>query len=240
MHVEVVRKGLLRTNPFVGNALVDMYAKCGSLVKAREVFDMLPHRDIVAWTSLISGYAQHEYSEDALDCFGQMQGQGISPDVVTLVCVLKACGSSRAVEKGVEIHAELARKELVISNAVVGSALVDMYAKCGELSLARDVFEGLPDPSLDAWNALITGYAEQNRGSKVLECFERMARQGLCPDDVTIACSLKACGNAGAFGKGRELHADIEKGLPKANQIVCNALLDMYAKCGMLAKAEAT
>jgi pentatricopeptide repeat protein len=240
IHAEVARKGLLKTNAFVGNALVDMYAKCGSLVRAREAFDVLPCRDVVAWTSLISGYAQHEYGEDALDCFGQMQEQGIAPDVVTSVCVLKACGSSRAVEKGAEIHAELARKGLVRSNAVVGSALVGMYAKCGELSLASDVLEGLPDPSLDAWNALIAGYAQQNREREALECFERIAGQGLCPDDATVACSLKACGSAGAAGgKGRELlHADLENRLPRANQIACNALLDMYAKCGMLAKAE--
>ena len=113
-----------------------------------------------------------------------------------------------------------------------------MYAKCGELLFAQEVFEKLPIRSIDSWNALITGYAQQNRGVKVLECFEQMLSQGLCPDDVTLACYLKACGNTGAIDKGRKLHADIEKGLPKTNQIVCNALLDMYAKCGMLVKAE--
>ena len=73
--------------------LLDMYAKCGALVKAQEVFDKLLERNVITWNALVAGYAQHDLGHEVLKHFEKMQSEGISPNTVTLVCILTACGS---------------------------------------------------------------------------------------------------------------------------------------------------
>eukprot|EP00250_Pteridium_aquilinum_P018318 c24033_g2_i1 orf=1-672(-) len=105
IHAVIVKRDLLKRNTFLGNALVNFYAKCSALSKALEVFDQLVVRDVVSWNSLIAGYVQHENDEEALDCFEFMQRQGFSPNAVTFTCILKACTRLGAADKGQEIHA---------------------------------------------------------------------------------------------------------------------------------------
>eukprot|EP00250_Pteridium_aquilinum_P022500 c25392_g4_i4 orf=1-273(+) len=90
-----------------------MYAKCGSLSKAQDVLEKLPSRDVVSWSALIAGYAQRGQGEHALNCYERMQREGILPDAVTYACILKACGSIGAAEKGEEIHTEVHRQGLL-------------------------------------------------------------------------------------------------------------------------------
>eukprot|EP00250_Pteridium_aquilinum_P010334 c19309_g1_i1 orf=1-717(-) len=104
IHDNIVKKGLLENHAFVGNALVTMYAKCSALDKAQELFDNLLIRNVVSWNTLIAGYAQHALGEKALNCFQRMQSEGFSPNPVTFICILKACCSIGALDKGQEIH----------------------------------------------------------------------------------------------------------------------------------------
>eukprot|EP00250_Pteridium_aquilinum_P002655 c12879_g1_i1 orf=57-680(+) len=127
IHAHVLERGLLKHNVFVGTALLRMYAECGALAKAEEVFDKLQVRDVRSWTALIAGYAHHGLSDEALSCFGQMREEGIFPNAVTFICILKACGTVGKFEKGEEIHAEVDRQGLLETNTVLGNALVDMY-----------------------------------------------------------------------------------------------------------------
>eukprot|EP00250_Pteridium_aquilinum_P019585 c24490_g17_i1 orf=1-861(-) len=128
VHMDIVQSGLLQKNVFVGNALVNMYAKCGVLEKAQEVFDQLVVRDVVSWNVLIAGYAQSGNFEQALRCFEQMRFAGFFPDAVTFVCILMACGRIGALEKGKEVHALIATNTAMETDVHVGTALVDMYA----------------------------------------------------------------------------------------------------------------
>ena len=98
-------------------------------------------RNILTWNGLIAGYAEHGLGDEALSYFGWMQDEGLSPDSITFVCLLQACGSIGAAEKGEEIHAKVDRQGLLGKNIVIGTALVDMYGKCGELLKAQEVFE---------------------------------------------------------------------------------------------------
>ena len=133
MHDEIVQRNLLKHDPVLGNALVDMYGKCGSLVMAQKVFEELLVRDVVAWTSLISGYVQYGLSEMAIKCFDQMHYEGLSPNAVTYACILQACGGTGSLEKGKEIHVEMIKDGLLGGIGLLDNALVDMYAKCGAL-----------------------------------------------------------------------------------------------------------
>ena len=128
IHAHIVKKGL-QNETFIANTLVDMYAKCGFLSTAQEIFDDLPVKDAVSWNILTAGYVEHGYSDTTLYLLEQMQRMGIHPNNVTLVCSLKACGSIRATLAGNEICEEIVQK-VVERDYFIGNTLVDMYAKC--------------------------------------------------------------------------------------------------------------
>jgi pentatricopeptide repeat protein len=240
IHARIIEKGLLRSDAYVGSSVVSMYAKCGQMRKAEEVFRMLPAPDVVAWNSIIAGYAHRGGRfEEAFDAYKRMRAKGISPSGATIVSILKACAGARSLSKGREIHGDVARGGWMKKHVSIGTALLDMYAKCGALSRAREVFDDVPYQDSVAWNALIGGYSQHGRGEEALECYREMRRKGFSPTPATFVCALKACGNLGSMDLGREIHAEAaEKGLVKSNVLLGTALVDMYAKCGALARAR--
>ncbi|KAH7434156.1 hypothetical protein KP509_06G003100 [Ceratopteris richardii] len=238
-HDEIAKEGLFLDNVVLGTALVDMYAKCGALVKACHVLEDMPVHNVITWNALISGYVEHNEGEQAIRCLEQMKGDGLSPDAVTFACILKACASICALDIGVRIHNEVANQGLLYDSIIVGNALVDMYAKCGALSKARETLLELPERNSISWNSLISGYTEHGEGAKALDCFEQMQQEGITPVAVTFACALKACGSIGAVYKGEDIHNEIiRQGLLKDDVVLGAALIDMYAKCGVIAKAR--
>lgn len=239
IHVEIADRGLSQKNVFLGSALINMYAKCGLLEQAREVFDELPVRDVACWNAMITAYAQHEQGDEALTCYNQMQLAGLAPDAVTFASSLRACGSTGALHQGIEFHAEIARRGLLQENFILSNALADMYGKCGDLQKAEEMFYKIDKPSIVSWTALIASYAEHECSEEALAYFERMRAAGVAPQAATFALSLKACGNMGAIDKGKELHDEINTlNLLKNDVVLANAVLDMYCKSGMPAKAQ--
>ncbi|KAH7437149.1 hypothetical protein KP509_05G058700 [Ceratopteris richardii] len=237
-HSTIEKRGLLERDISLGNSLVDMYAECGMLATAERLFKELPSHDVVSWTALISKYAEYGYCGEALQLFEQMQSEGVSPDAVTFVCSLKACSGLRSVNKKKELYAQIHRQKFFQKSHSASSTLVDMYAKCGFLEKAREVFDELLMHNTVSWNALICGYSEHDQGEEVLKCFEEMQHGGISPDIVTFILCLQACGNLGAVGKGLELHAEIERRCLLGAELVGNTLVDMYAKCGTLRRAQ--
>ncbi|MCO5592084.1 hypothetical protein L7F22_046078 [Adiantum nelumboides] len=139
----VTKVGALEKDLILGNALVDMYVKCGVLLEAQNAFDELTIRDVVSWTALIAGYAQQGQGKEALGCFQRMLSENFSPNAITYVCILRACGIMQDVDVGKQIHDEIVHQGLLKKNVVVGNALIDMYAKCGVLLQAQQVFNEL-------------------------------------------------------------------------------------------------
>ncbi|MCO5572921.1 hypothetical protein L7F22_037746 [Adiantum nelumboides] len=132
-----------------------MYAKCGALPKAHQVFDNLLVQDVVLWTALIAGNTENGYYEEALACLEQMCSKGLSPNATTYVCCLKACANVGSLVKGQEIHAEIARQGAFGMEQAVGNALVNMYAKCDLLNKALEVLLKLPARDVISWTALM-------------------------------------------------------------------------------------
>ncbi|KAH7292140.1 hypothetical protein KP509_29G053300 [Ceratopteris richardii] len=237
-HAEVARRGLLGNDIVLGNALVDMYAKCGAFYEAKELLYVLPVQNVVSWTALISGYAKHGQGRQALDCFTEMQHNGLSPNPITFPCILKACGSTKEIVKGEVVHAKILELGL-LRDAAIGNALVDMYAKFGQLLNAQQVFDILPNQNLVSWNTLLAGYSLHGHGERVLTLYQKMRLKGIFGDDASFSCVLSACGSARNLGMGREIHDElVKRGLLKRSCILGNALLDMYAKCGALTEAQ--
>nr|DAD18781.1 TPA_asm: hypothetical protein HUJ06_020244 [Nelumbo nucifera] len=132
----------LEKNLRVGNAILDMYCKCGDLDSARELFDRMPERDVLTWTSMLSGLTTSGCFQESLVFFGQMQSEKIRPDGVTLVSVLSACAQTGALDQGKYIHI-LIDKYRIDHDIILDTALVDMYAKCGSIDFALQVFNNM-------------------------------------------------------------------------------------------------
>ncbi|MCO5565212.1 hypothetical protein L7F22_018885 [Adiantum nelumboides] len=145
IHKEAVSEKLLENNIVIATAVVDMYAKYGFLSKAQEVLEKLPRRTLVSWNALIGGYVQHEQSKEAIDCYERLQSEGLCPDIITYVCILKACGIIRAIDRGKEVHDEIICRGLLMESLELGNALVDMYVTFGMLPKAQQVFNELPN-----------------------------------------------------------------------------------------------
>jgi pentatricopeptide repeat protein len=240
VHARMLRQGIAADNVCIGNALIDMYAKRRAVAKAHRAFCELPARDVVSWNVLISGYAHHGYGEEALACYDWMKRDGYAPSAFTFVSALKACGSVRAIAEGDAIHAEIIRAgPSVATNVVVGTALVDMYAKCDAIAKAQDVFDQLPVRNVVSWNALIAGYVRQGLAEEALKCFECMrCTEGFHPNAATFASAVKACGLMGVAEKCIRIHKAIVNGGLSECVKLGNALVDMYARCGMLPEAK--
>ncbi|KAI5079033.1 hypothetical protein GOP47_0006704 [Adiantum capillus-veneris] len=222
---------------FLCNALIDMYTKCGGLMEARHILEHLTARDVISWTTLISGYVDNGCGKEALKCLEEMKEDGVSPNSATLLCSLKACGSTGSLDKGRQIQADIPI-ELYRSDPTLGNSLVDMYAKCGSLQEAQEVFDQLPNRTLVSWNSLIAGFVEHGLGDDALDHLEQMQLEGMSPNASTLNCSLKACGLVGSSIRCQEVHTDIVvKGLERA-ELISNTLVDVYAKCGLLVDAH--
>eukprot|EP01018_Ginkgo_biloba_P000579 Gb_09654 [translate_table: standard] len=232
----LIIKSALESDVFIGSALVDMYAKCGSLRDAEKLFYRMPERSVVSWNAMIAGYAQNDWGREALKLLVKMQLIGLKLSQSTFASVLKVCASLAALEEGMEVHNHTVKTGFDI-NVIVGTALVDMYAKCGSLENARHVFDIMPKRNAISWNAIIVGYAQSGNGKEVLKLFRQMLCAGVDPDEVTFSGVLCACASLTDLQEGISVHNFIVKSGYKLNICVGNALVDMYAKCGNMVNA---
>ncbi|KAI5070816.1 hypothetical protein GOP47_0015159 [Adiantum capillus-veneris] len=237
-HEEILKQGLLQNDMVLGGALVDMYAKCGSLAKAQRVLENLTLRDVVSWSALIAGYVQQGQGQEALKCFECMRREGIHPNAVTYACILKACGILGDVGKGKQIHDEILSQGLLQNDFVLGGALVDMYAKCGDLARSQRVFDELPSRNVVSWCALIAGYAQKGQGEEALKCFDRMQNEGIPPNAVTMCCVLNVCSQLGLVEEGHMYFSNMgaKYGLQPAVEVYA-CMIDLLGRAGHLEKA---
>lgn len=162
----------------VGNTLVDMYAKCDCLEEAVKVFDSLQHKTVVSWTAIIATYVQHGLDATALEHFDEMKRSSVKPDEFTFASILKACIGLKDMDKGKGIHHQITCCGFEAA-LVIGSALVDMYAKFDSTAEARVVFDKLPTRNVVTWNAMITGYCQHGEILHACELFESMELEGI-------------------------------------------------------------
>ncbi|KAK3145348.1 hypothetical protein QOZ80_4AG0327690 [Eleusine coracana subsp. coracana] len=235
---EWVRSAGMVVDSLIGSALVGMYEKCGEIEEARRVFDGIGDKDVVAWNAMITGYAQNGMSNEAIALFHGMREAGVLPDKITLVGVLSSCAAVGALELGTELDKYASCRGLY-SNVYVGTALVDMYAKCGDLDQAIEVFQKMPSKNEASWNALICGLAFNGRGHEAIQQFELMrCEEGLRPDDITFIGVLSACVHTGLLEYGRRLFSSLTplfKIIPKIEHYSC--MVDLLARAGHLEEA---
>ncbi|KAI5058910.1 hypothetical protein GOP47_0027080 [Adiantum capillus-veneris] len=215
------------------NTLVDMYAKCGSLTEAWEVFDDILEHDIVTWNSMIAGISKHGHCEEALKLHGQMIIEGNLRDQVSFVSIINACTLGEDLAHGKQFHSQIAKTKGFI-NVFVENALVDMYAKCGSLTEARHLFDGMQELNVVSWNSILAGYGANGLDEEVLKLFEEMLENGVKPDELTYVRILNACATNTSLEQGLQLHHDILLSRYELDVYIGNALIDMYSKCGRI------
>eukprot|EP01018_Ginkgo_biloba_P009819 Gb_14458 [translate_table: standard] len=227
IHKDIIRSGF-QSDIFVGNGLVDMYAKCRSLKNARDVFDKMPRQDVVSWSAMISGYAQNGYYDEALKLFRQMQMLGVKPNSVTYSSLLSACANLTALQQGKETHDDIIRSGFQ-SDAFVANALVDMYAKCGSTECARHVFDKMATRDVISWNAMIAGYAQNGHVDEALKLFQEMPKRNVVSSNVMIAGYVQN----GLVDKALKLFEE----MPERNIVSWNSMISGYAQTGHIDEA---
>ncbi|KAL6504037.1 hypothetical protein OROGR_025960 [Orobanche gracilis] len=180
----------------VANALVDMYAKCGRFREAAIIFKNLPDKCSVPWTAMISAYVQRGHNDEALNLFNEMRRDNICGDQATFASTVKASANLALVSVGKQLHSCVISSGFT-SNLFCGSALLDMYAKCGSLKDAIKVFEEMPERNTISWNAMISGYAQNGDSEATLNSFQEMINSGFIPDHVSFLGILSACSHTG-------------------------------------------
>jgi pentatricopeptide repeat protein len=187
---------------------------------------------------MVNGYVQAGDGREALGLFARMQADGVRPDDTVLVGVLAACAQLGVLEQGKWVHGYLKANNIRIT-VFLGTALVDMYAKCGEMQLAMEVFKVMKEKNVLAWTTMIKGLAMHGRGSEALELFSQMERLGVKPDDIAFIGALCACTHTGLVDKGRELFDSMVRkyGIkPKIEHYGC--MVDLLARNGLLNEAR--
>ncbi|XP_027187328.1 pentatricopeptide repeat-containing protein At3g49170, chloroplastic-like isoform X1 [Cicer arietinum] len=238
LHVHVIKRGFDTSN-FVISSLIDCYAYWGQIHDALLLFNEVNEKDIVIYNTMISGFCQNLYSEDALKLFVEMQEKNMSPTDHTLCSILSACSSLAVLLQGKQVHS-LVIKIGSERNVFVASALIDMYSKGGDIDAARCVLDQTSNRNTVLWTSMIMGYAQCGRGLEALELFDcLLTKQELIPDQVCFTAVLTACNHAGFIDKGEEYFNKMRTsyGLsPDIDQYAC--LIDLYARNGNLRKAR--
>ncbi|KAJ7545569.1 hypothetical protein O6H91_08G002000 [Diphasiastrum complanatum] len=232
VHAQIVQSGC-KLDVYLGNSLVDMYAKCGSIDEAYRVFNFMPGRSVVSWNAMISGIVKSGNGKQALELFEHMQQERIVPDTVTFVSVLNGCASIGALADGRSVHAQL-RQSGCSSDILVNNCLIGMYFKCGCIEDACEIFNNLPVHSVVSWNAMIMGYVKCGQSDKAVQLFRQMQQEGVDPDSITFLGVLNACAKKGALEDGRKVHAQAIKSGFHLDIMVGSCLVDMYIKCGSI------
>ncbi|KAJ8772245.1 hypothetical protein K2173_027422 [Erythroxylum novogranatense] len=235
LHAAIVKR-IYKVDVFIGTSLVDMYAKCGNILDSRRVFNRMRNRNTVTWTSIIAGYARIGLGEEAIGLFQVMKRRKVMSNNLTIVSVLRACGSIGALVTGRELHAQIV-KDCTVSNEYLGSTLVWFYCKCGESRIASRVLHQMPLRDVVSWTAIISGYTCLGHEPEALRFLKEMMEEGVEPNPFTYSSALKACANLEAVSQGKLLHSFASKTSASSNMVVSSALIHMYSKCGHVSDA---
>ncbi|CDJ26517.1 hypothetical protein CFC21_057340 [Triticum aestivum] len=234
-HGLATKLGLAAGNVFAGTALLAFYCRCGRPSDARRLFDEMPERSGVTWSVLVYGHARSSAPGLAVEAFGRMVRAGFSPTPAAVSSALAACARMEDARVGAMIHAAgLKCSGGICGSVVVGTALVDMYAKCRDVSAAQRVLEEMEEKNVATFTALVGGFASARRPGEAMMFVREMEQSGVAPNMMTYSSLLSSFASPEDLNHGRQAHcAVLKKGL-EHNPYVLSTLMTMYSKCGIL------
>lgn len=232
VHGHAVKLGFA-SDGYVVTSLMAAYGQYDGVEAAERVFVEMRERNSVSWTLLASLYAMENRHESVLRVFYRMVSSGAEVDSVSLLSPIRACGRLRSAVEGRKVHG-IAKEFGLVSDALVGNALVKMYFDCGCVEEARGLFDGMAVRDVVSWTALIGGYVQNGGFNEGLKLLRLMVEDGAKPDSVAVASVLPACARVSAHKNGKEIHSYVIRNGVEMNLNVENALMDMYIKSGCM------
>ncbi|WOG81288.1 hypothetical protein DCAR_0100434 [Daucus carota subsp. sativus] len=218
-------------------AMVSGYMKCGRVEVAKKVFTEMPVKNVVTWNSMIAGYVENGRAEDGVKLFRRMVESGVRPNSSSMSSVLLGCSELSALKLGKQVHLFISKCPLH-SDVKVGTSLISMYCKCGELEDAWKVFNEMLQKDVVTWNAMISAYAQYGKGEKALSLFDKMWNCGMKPDRITFVAVLSACNHAGLVDVGVQYFYTMQKDYgvtAKEDHYTC--VVDLLGRAGKLVEA---
>ncbi|XP_057436404.1 pentatricopeptide repeat-containing protein At2g39620 [Lotus japonicus] len=225
----------LECDVFIGTGLVDMYCKMGHLDSARKVFDKMPRKDVTSWNVMISGLSQSSNLCEALEMVWSMQMEGVEPDSVSILNLAPAVSKLEDVGSCKSIHGYVVRRCMC---GAVSNSLIDMYCKCGELNLARQIFDKMRVKDDVSWATMMAGYVHHGCFFEVIQLLDKMKQKNVKMNKVSIVNALLAVAEMRNLEKGKEIHNYASQLGMMSDIIVATPIVSMYVKCGELKKAK--
>lgn len=225
----------------VNNALIDMYSKCGFLLEAERLFfseDILD-RSVVTWNAMIGGYARNGDISGSFDLLCLMNStKNLMADDITILNILPACVGLTELSQLKEMHCFLIRNKLQDTNELVMNALVSAYTRCGSLEYAVRVLDSTRIQTVNLWNALIGGYAQNGDPKNAVHFFFDMKANGFEPDWYTIGSLLLACAHLKNLCYCKSIHGYVIRNGLERDSFITISLLSAYIQCGMVSTAR--
>lgn len=235
---DLFRNAPEKTDAILWTAMVSGYMDTGNVQKAMEFFGAMPVRNLVSWNAVVAGYVKNSRADDALRVFKTMVEDAIvQPNASTLSSVLLGCSNLSALGFGRQVH-QWCMKLPLSRNVTVGTSLLSMYCKCGDLNDACKVFDEMSTKDIVAWNAMISGYAQHGGGMQAIKLFEKMKDEGVVPDWITLLAVLTACIHTGLCDFGIQCFETMQEAYkiePQIDHYSC--MVDLLCRAGLLERA---
>ncbi|KAG8639256.1 hypothetical protein MANES_14G127400v8 [Manihot esculenta] len=236
VHGYALKLGLDRC-VFVSSSLVDMYGKCGFLEDARQVFENMPQKNVVTWNSMIVGYVQNGFHQEAIEVFYDMRLEDVEQSRVTLSGFLSAAANLGAIEEGKQGHAIAIIGGFELDN-ILGSSILNFYSKVGLIEDAELVFSRMVEKDVVSWNLLISCFVHCEQIERAVDMCHLMRLENMKFDSVTIASILSACANTKNIKLGKEGHCYSIRNNLESDAIVASGITHMYVKCERISDAR--
>ncbi|KAM7500083.1 hypothetical protein LguiA_024497 [Lonicera macranthoides] len=229
VHGLAIRMGF-KSDLYFCNTMIKVYVKCGYFCSARKLFDEMSQRDLVSWTSIISGCVKKGSDFSAFTLFCEMQ-MDLEPNSVTMIVMFQLCNTKRNVVQGRQLHGYVIKKGLMMDQSLQNSVM-KMYANMGNINDAEIIFGEIDKRDVVSWNIMISSYSARGEITKVADCFRKMQCE-VVPSFETLTLLISMSADSGDIFQGEQLHCLVTKtGL--CDNILRTSLLDFYAKCGKL------
>ncbi|XP_007027165.2 PREDICTED: pentatricopeptide repeat-containing protein At2g37320 [Theobroma cacao] len=236
-HCLAIKTGFF-PNVYVGSSLVTSYGKCGELEEAYKVFDEMPVKNVVSWTTIIAGFAQEWQIDMCLELYNMMKNLTLKPNDFTLTSLLRACTGSGALGQGRSAHCQVIQMGFD-SYSYICNALISMYCKCGSVEDAMFIFKKMAgNKDIVSWNSMIAGYAQHGLAMEAIDLFEKMKEEKIKPDSITFLGVLSSCRHAGLVEQGRVyFDSMVVHGVePALDHYSC--VVDLLGRAGLLKEAR--
>ncbi|KAK1321999.1 Pentatricopeptide repeat-containing protein [Acorus calamus] len=238
VHACVLKNGLV-SHLYVGTALLDNYAKCGSVGNSYEVFKGIEEPGLVSYSAMITAFVDNQLFEDALSLFGRIRGLGLAPNSITMLSIVRGCASIGSIWLCESMHCYIVKLGLDLNASVMNSVL-DMYISFDDFDTAVDAFEKMTIRDVISWTSLMRFLVQNGRATEALKTFSQMRIDGVNPDALVMVILTTACALLGDSLNGRLIHSQIIVCGFSSELPITNTLIAFYSKCGDLRSARAT